>query len=198
MLKRKPPIVIIAADVFGVTPELGQLVQALGITEATFVSPHPFTRTFRSEAEGYASFMAAGGVEAYAGHLGRVLAARDYTFDFALGFSAGASALWLRLADAALEPRLPGRAILYYGSRIRDDAHLRPRRQTRLVFAEREASFDPAPLAQKLRAAGNDAVLIPGSAHGFMNPRSPGYDAAISTRELAALRAQIHTPPPRQ
>jgi len=198
MLKRKPPIVVIAADVFGVTPELGQLVQALGITEATLVSPQQSTRTFTSEAEGYAAFMAGGGVEAYARHLGRVFAARDDAFDFALGFSAGASALWLCLADAALEPRLPRRAALYYGSRIREHAHLRPRRQTRLVFAEGEASFDPAPLVQKLRAVGNLAVLIPGSAHGFMNPRSHGYDAGICARETAALRAQIHTQPPRQ
>ena len=198
MFKHKPPIVVIAADVFGVTPELGQLVQALGIPEATLISPHPFTRAFRSEAEGYASFMAAGGVEAYAKHLGSVFAARDYTFDFALGFSAGASALWLCLADAALEPRLPRRAVLYYGSRIREHAHLRPRRPARLVFAEHEASFDPAPLVLKLRAAGNDAALIPGSAHGFMNPLSQGYDGALYNSELAALRAQIHTPPPRQ
>jgi len=181
---------LIAADVFGATPELGQLAQALG-ADATLVSPHPSTRTFRSEAEGYAAFMRHGGVEAYAKHIGTTLAARNVVFDLALGFSAGASALWLCLADARLEPWLPKRAELYYGSRIREHAHLDPRRNTRLIFAEQEASFDPRGLALRLRALGPDANVVPGSVHGFMNPLSPGYDPQRAAQETERIKALL-------
>ncbi|MBI5519889.1 MAG: hydrolase [Desulfovibrio sp.] len=184
------PRVLIAADVFGVTPELGRFAGAIGAA-ATLASPHPFNRSFRSEAEGYASFMASGGVVPYAEHLAGILAGRPFHFDLAIGFSAGASALWLCLADARLEPRLPRRAVLYYGSRIRDHADLEPRRHARLVFAEREASFDPCALAAALRQRGGRAVVLPGTAHGFMNPRSAGYDEELATAEAEGIRALL-------
>jgi len=207
--------ILVAADVFGITPELCQSFSPLEAafmpskrrifgrkrhdrhqTEAeeltiTLVSPHACNRTFRDEAEGYANFMAEGGVAAYAEHIGRTLLARRRVFDVALGFSAGATALWLCLADSKLEPWLPKRAELYYGSRIRVHAHLEPRRQARLIFAEKEASFDPAELVERLRGLGHNALVIPGSAHGFMNVLSPGYDAALHKAELARIQALL-------
>jgi Dienelactone hydrolase and related enzymes len=189
------PTLLVATDVYGLTPEVRALAEALGIA-ATFVSPHADGRIFADEPEAYAAFAAAGGVAAYAENVRRALASAPCPFTFALGFSAGASALWLCLAEAALAPHLPQRAVLYYGSRIREHAALRPRCQTRLVFAAREASFDPAPLADALRQSGLDAAVIPGSAHGFMNPRSPGGDAALRAAELKRLRA-FFAPSPR-
>lgn len=186
MFARKHSSIIVATDVFGITPELYDLVQAL-TENAVIVSPHLGTRTYRNEAEGYASFMEQGGVEGYARHISGAIAARAVTFDLALGFSAGATALWLCLADWRLEPHLPRRATLYYGSRIREHAHLKLRRPARLVFAEREASFDPGPLAETLRQSGFEADVIPGSTHGFMNPLSPGYDARLYAKEMRKI-----------
>lgn len=186
--------ILIAADIFGVTPELGQLAHALGST-ATLASPHPFTRSFRSEAEGYASFIENGGVAAYARYLGKIMTAREFCFELALGFSAGASALWVCLAEANLEPWLPKRAELYYGSRIRDYSGLAPRRQARLTFAEHEASFDAPALAEQLRRLGHNALVLPGSRHGFMIPRSAGYDEALATREIDRLQALLEVGP---
>jgi len=186
----KRPTLIIATDVFGVTPELGKLAQALG-ADATLVSPHPYTTAFRTEADGYAALMARGGVEAYAKHIRATLAARRTVFDLALGFSAGASALWLCLADADLAPWLPKCAELYYGSRIRDHAHLAPRRNARLIFAEKEASFDPRGLALRLRSLGQNAEVLPGSAHGFMNPLSPGHDPVLAAQETGRIKALL-------
>jgi len=182
------PALLLATDVFGITPEVLALAEALG-AEATLVSPHRETISFRSEAEGYAAFVQAGGVAAYAAHVCDVLAAQGVSFDLALGFSAGASALWLCLAKAA--PWLPKRAELYYGSRIREHADLTPRCPTRLVFAEREASFDPAALAQRIRRRNLQAEIRPGSAHGFMNPLSPGFNATLCATELTRLQTLL-------
>jgi dienelactone hydrolase len=184
------PTLLIAADIFGLTPELGLLAQTFD-ADTTVVSPHPCATAFRTEAEGYAAFMARGGVAAYAKHIGATLSASQTVFDLALGFSAGASALWLCLADAGLEPWLPTRAELYYGSRIRDHADLEPRRHVRLIFAEREASFDPSALARLLCARGRNAEVLPGSAHGFMNPLSAGYDHGLAGREAQRIKALL-------
>lgn len=186
--------ILIAADIFGVTPELGQLARALG-SGVTLASPHPFTRSFRTEAEGYASFMEHGGVAAYSKYLNGLMTGRGFCFELALGFSAGASALWVCLADANLEPWLPKRAELYYGSRIREHADLSPRRQARLTFAEHEDSFDAPALAERLRGLGHNALVLPGSRHGFMNPRSTGYDEALATKEIHRLQTLLEAGP---
>lgn len=185
-MPHRSPALLVASDVFGVTPELRAWTADLGLA-AVFASPHANGESFADERRAYAAFMAGGGVSAYAETLRGMLAQAPSPFACALGFSAGASALWLCLAEQAAWT--PGRAALYYGSRIREHAHLRPRCATRLAFAEREASFDPAPLAAQLASAGLDAAVIPGSAHGFMNPRSSGFDTSLCADETGRLRA---------
>lgn len=192
MPERKRPTLVVAADVFGATDDLRRFAASLA-PDAMVVSPHADGRVFADEAQGYAALMAQGGVQAYARRLATELTARPPR-QLAVGFSAGASALWFCLCVPEFCPRIamPEHAALYYGSRIREAAHLRPRAMTtRLVFAEREASFDPAPLAATLSAAGLDASVIPGSAHGFMNPLSAGYDARLCAKEKAKLAALL-------
>jgi len=187
----KRPALLLATDIFGHTPQVQAFARQLGGT-ARIVSPYGDERPhFASEMEGYAAFTARGGVAAYAKHIGTTLAARQTVFGLALGFSAGASALWLCLADAGLEPWLPTQTELYYGSRIRDHAHLEPRRQVRLIFAEQEVSFDPSALARLLCARGLNAEVLPGSAHGFMNPLSLGYDHSLAGREAQRIKALL-------
>lgn len=186
---RQAPLlrVLIATDIFGHTPEVQDLARRLGAA-TRIVSPYGGERPrFGSEMEAYAAFSARTSVEKFAGELATRLS--EVPFDLALGFSAGASALWLCLAQAA--PWLPGQALLYYGSRIRDAAALTPACPTRLVFAEREASFDPAGLVHQLKERGLDARLVAGSAHGFMNPLSPGHDPALAAQELARIRTLL-------
>ncbi|HWR02609.1 MAG TPA: hydrolase [Humidesulfovibrio sp.] len=183
------PALLLATDIFGHSPEAQALAHEFG-PAVRIVSPYAGERPrFGSEMEAYAAFSARTSIEKYAEELAAQLRARP--FDLALGFSVGASALWLCLAEASLAYSLPRRAILYYGSRIRQYSRLKPACSTRLVFAEREAAFDPSELAARLRAQGNDASVIPGSAHGFMNPLSPGYDARLAGREIAAIKALL-------
>jgi hypothetical protein len=81
--------------------------------------------------------------------------------------------------------------VLYYGSRIREHQGLRPAGDVRLVFAEQEAAFDPAGLVEVLRARGIAAELLPGTAHGFMNRLSQGWDATAYLAEIGRLRGLI-------
>lgn len=187
---RRSPTLLLATDIFGHTPEMQAFSRQIGGQiggQARVVSPYGHERPrFSGEMEAYGAFQAAGGVEAYARTLASLLA--DRAWDLAVGLSAGASALWIALAQASTLPR---RSVLYYGSRIREHAHLRPAGDVRLIFAEREASFAPAPLACELARAGYDASVLPGTSHGFLNPLSPGFDAGVRDAEIVRLRGLL-------
>jgi len=186
MPARKRPALLLVADIFGHTPDLQALTRQFGAT-TRILSPYGDDRPrFASEMEAYAAFTARSGIAMYAEAAREALAKAPRPFDLAVGFSVGATALWLCLAET--NPWLPIKTVLYYGSRIREHADLTPACPTRLVFAQREASFDPQPLAESLRQSGFEAEVIPGSAHGFMNPLSPGFDAELYAAELAALQ----------
>lgn len=188
---RKPSLsILLATDIFGHTPEMQAFARMVG-GQAKIVSPYGHDRPrFTSEVEAYGAFQAGGGVETYARALAPLLAGGPW--DLAVGMSAGASALWMALGLALSQATAaPRRTVLYYGSRIRDLRHLRPAGDIRLIFAEREASFDPAPLAAELAAAGYDARVLPGTAHGFLNPLSPGFDAAARDAEIVRLRSLL-------
>lgn len=194
MRAKTHPTVFLATDVFGVTDEVRTLERQFPARVVT-LSPYPDAVAFADEQEGYAAFMEAGGVTAYARRVAEGLRSgvpsQSKACDLAIGFSAGATALWLCLAESGLDAHLPRRTELYYGSRIRDHASLRPRRPVRLIFAEREASFDPVVLAAQLRGQGVEAAVLPGTAHGFMNPLSPGFDPHVMASEVHRLRALL-------
>lgn len=189
-------LVLFVTDIFGHTPEAQALARQLG-GSARIVSPYGGDRPrFASEMEAYAAFSAASSVEHYAKAVAGELARARY--DLAVGFSAGAAALWLALGMTmwrALDkaPAPPAHAVLYYGSRIRQHAELRPAGNTLLIFAEREASFNPVELVASLRAGGINAVVLPGTAHGFMNRLSPGWDEATCAAEITRLRGLLCT-----
>jgi len=185
----KHPTLLIATDIFGHTPDVQAFARQLGGT-ARIVSPYGTERPrFASEMEAYAAFSSRTSITKYSEDVSARL--RGQAFDLALGFSAGASALWICLGHVA--PWLPKRAELYYGSRIRDHMNLRPCCPTRLIFAAQEASFDPEDLALRLCALGHDAKVILGSAHGFMNPLSTGYDEALAAKETQRLKELLNT-----
>lgn len=185
------PNLLLATDIFGHTPEVQALARQLG-GAARIASPYgDERRRFVSEMEAYAAFSAQTDIAGYAELLRARL--RERPCDLALGFSVGATALWLCLAQPA--PWLPKRAMLYYGSRIREHAQLSPLCPTRLIFAEGETAFDPASLVQRLCARGLQAELLPGSRHGFMNPLSPGHDQLLAARETVRLRAILNAAP---
>lgn len=193
-----PLKLLVAADVFGATPELAALAAALPGT-ATVVSPYAGAQPeFAREEDAYAAFIDHGGIDAYAARLAQAIGAAPPRA--LVGFSAGASAAWVALARCGAAVEL---AVLFYGSRIRDFAGLAPACPVKLIFAEHEKSVDAGKLAARLRRPGVDAEIVPGTRHGFMNARSPGYDPVAlqaNMRKVADLLAalpQPSSPPPR-
>jgi dienelactone hydrolase len=176
--------ILVTADIHGHTPELQTLVDDC-CPGAQVLSPWagegcPFAR----EAEAHAAFLAAGGLESYAARLTQVIA---QTPVFILGFSVGATAAWLYAAQPQSHPA--SRGMLFYGSRIRYYRELNPHFPVQLIFAEREAAFDSAALAANLARPDIRIEIVPGTAHGFMNPLSPGF----SQQALSIYRERLHS-----
>ena len=179
-----PATLLLATDVFGNTPAVAGLVRQLAVPTLV-VSPFGGKpRSFRSEQEAYQAFLAEGGVAAYAQLLHAALLQQP-ELRFAIGFSAGASALWLNSPDDVMANVL--QTVLFYGSRIRDHRTLQPQSPVRLIFAQQEAAFDAAELTQDLRARGHQAELASGTRHGFMNSYSRGSNIAAQTRYMTQL-----------
>jgi dienelactone hydrolase len=174
--------VLVLTDIFGVTPEL---VTLAGRFTASPILLSPYREQhdcFSDEQDAYRSFQHNGGLEAYLERINPVL--QREKVDACVGFSAGATAAWRAACDE--NSNLPP-AILFYGSRIRDYACLRPHSPVELIFAEEEAHFSVAPLAACLADAGCPVSVWPGTKHGFMNMRSSGFDAQAMEAGLRAV-----------
>ncbi|MFZ6843762.1 hypothetical protein [Undibacterium sp. RuTC16W] len=192
--------VIIATDVFGNTPAVASLVRSLE-HPCLIVSPHDEQDHsgvhYRSEQSAYQAFISRGGLARYRDKLDRVIQKQQTEHRnipcITIGFSAGASALWL-LAATETAYHID-QMVLFYGSRIRDYTHLQPRCPARLIFAAHEAAFDPLTLTQQLRQQGQPAELIANTSHGFMNPYSGGFcvkTQSLFLEELARLIRLAH------
>lgn len=180
-----PPVLLIVTDVFGNTPAIASFARQFSVP-CLIASPFSGEKTqYPAETLAYHAFIAEGGVGAYAEHLSQLIAVNQSSLRYAIGFSAGASALWLNSANPFMSSLQ--QTILFYGSRIRDYRDVQPACPTRLIFAEQEAAFEPAELVADLRQRNHDAELVKGSKHGFMNPYSAGFCLKTQERFMKEL-----------
>jgi len=158
--------VLIVTDVFGFTPAVASLVRTLACP-CTIISPYSeASQYFKTEQIAYQAFLAEGGVAGYSQKILNYLQNNPEQFssdcssgvNFGIGFSAGASALWVASSDPQFAHFQEN--ILFYGSRIRDHQEIMPVCPTRLIFAEHETAFDASTLTQQLRARGHQAELV--------------------------------------
>lgn len=174
--------IIVANDIHGITAEVATLLAPLGVTKmlspwAGDVCPP------QDEHAAVTMFLQGGGIPAYAKRIADAVAKERAIL---IGFSVGATSLWHYVATQDCHPE--SRAILYYGSRIRDALELVPRCKTNLIFAEYEASFDPASLLTRLDDTMTSCEILPGASHGFMNPLHARFDADLAASQIASFR----------
>lgn len=177
--------ILVATDIHGCTNALRAQLSTLG--EPIIASPWSGDgRPYANEQQAVAAFHENDGLSVYERKIAELVDGRAV---FLIGFSVGATTLWRYVASAQCNPGC--RAVLYYGSRIRDFVGLRPRCPTSLVFAEHEASFDPATIVPALARSDVDCTVMRGTRHGFMNPASPNYRADIARDQLERLSGAI-------
>lgn len=175
-------ILLVASDIFGKTPELSHWLKPIAHTcNATLqlLSPYPespdasamLTHSGTTDAMAYQHFLASGGLEAYRQKLQQQLAcfAEPVT---AIGFSAGAAALW----QLAAQPNSGiGRLIAFYGGQIRNFSTLQPLIATTCIWSE-EPHFDVAALHHQLKQQPLVSSALTSYQHGFINPYSAGFN----------------------
>ena len=152
--------IIIATDIHGINDELRALFQDLG-QEIKFLSPWPGEGSpYDNEQEAVAAFQAANGLEKYQQQIAKET---DNAPAILIGFSVGATALWLHSSSQLCHPQ--SRAHLYY-----------------------EASFQPANIIANLTHPHVNCTIIAGTRHGFMNPHSPNFREDLAQQEVATIR----------
>ena len=126
--------------------------------------------SFASDEQAYQTFLQQGGMQAYVDKLQQQLQLMTQPY-LALGFSAGAAALW-QLA-ALPQPGLQ-RLICCYGGQIRHQPQLVPQVPVQLIWAE-ERHFCVSALHQLLLNKPQISSELTPWSHGFANPLSAGY-----------------------
>ncbi len=171
--------IIIAPDIFGITPSLNKLVKNLSKQAAVaIIDPyHGEEMAFEDEEQAYQAFLDEGGLDVYTEQLKVILTYIEQPVVL-IGFSAGASALW-RLTDKKLG--LHARHFIgFYPGQIRHHMDVEPHIPTTLLMPKQEAHFDLQAVIKQLPASESLCVTQFDLAHGFMNPASAGYDKQAS------------------
>jgi dienelactone hydrolase len=180
--------VFIATDIFGRTDAIEGLAQQfaeqdVAVTVVTPYAGHTF-RHFPDERTAYSAFLEECGHARYADILLTSIHATDARV-LAIGFSAGASALW-HISDGAARLSLH-HIIGFYPSQIRHALHIIPSCPVTLIFPCREAHFHLEPIMHRVSQLPHVACLKTGYLHGFMNPLSCHYSPHAATKCLRVL-----------
>jgi len=178
---------LVATDIFGETAELlDWLMPVVEAADLTLQVVSPYTMPFTNpsslpasavnpecspDQHAYQRFVQQGGIDAYAKKLQLNFDAQHEEF-IALGFSAGAAALW----QLAAKPQLWLKQLLgFYGGQIRHCSELQPLVSTTLIWAQ-EAHFDVDQLHRQLQQTTFVHSNLTPYQHGFINPLSVGYN----------------------
>ncbi len=174
----------IVSDVFGLTDCLEEFSDYF--PESIIVDPYDGQKHhFLNEEEAYGYFMQNCGIEGYTDVLLSAIGS-DGCGSRIIAFSAGASAAW-NISDKFTDI---AEIVCFYGSRIRDNADIKPLCPVKLIFPAYEKSFDVSALSEKLKRRINVTVERIVYLHGFMNRLSVNFD---ETGYLKYLNHLTHT-----
>lgn len=179
--------VLVFTDIFGLCSGLSRLLADLRQSGATLHLVDPYqgkTQQFADEEQAYAAYTAICGHDAYAALAAEALQHSSQPFDLAIGFSAGATALWRALAET--DSSKLKQAILFYPGQLHRHLALKPQVATQVIFGHSEPHFAVADICQQLQQQGVTAISTP-YAHGFINPASKAFDEVGYQQYLALL-----------
>ncbi|WP_333609500.1 dienelactone hydrolase family protein [Arsukibacterium sp.] len=179
---------LIVTDIFGVCIGLSRLLQDLAAvaSRVQLVDPyHGQAQHFADEQQAYAAYSAQCGHNAYGQCVASALQTATAPFDFAIGFSAGASALWRALAQADADT--VKQAILFYPGQIYQHLALTPQLPVQVVFGHSEPHFAVADICSQLQQQPGVTAVSTNYAHGFMNPASQAFSEAGYQQQLSKL-----------
>ncbi|CAM5224566.1 hypothetical protein [Alishewanella longhuensis] len=171
---------LIVTDIFGQCHGLQQLLSALAAPARQFTVLDPYQggmqQNFSSEQQAYAAYTIQCGHEQYAKLVAGHLSSSQKPISLAIGFSAGATALWRALADESCSNK-PQQAVLFYPGQIYKHLDLVPKIPVKVIFGASEPHFTVAELCLVLAQKPKVEAVVTPYGHGFMNPASLAFNA---------------------
>lgn len=167
---------IVVADIFGRTDVFVELAGELGKSYQMVELLDPYPRGhhgFADEKEAYSYFKDNVGLEEYSHKLAELLAPEKHAACHVVGFSVGASALWLNSDKPLYHPQT--KLFGFYSSQVRNYRHIKPQIETTLFFPKQEDHFDVGALIQELKTYRGVSCYQTDYLHGFMNKKSLNY-----------------------
>lgn len=176
--------VLVVSDIFGRCDGLQCLCADLASVDSQIRIIDPYQgkfQRFADEAAAYAAFTEQCGHVAYTELVQQAL---QHQVDIAIGFSAGATALWRGLGDKATQVKL---ARLYYPGQLHLHQNLVPNLPTQLFFGATEHHFNVDDIVRHL--GGHNQVYTEKTPwqHGFMNPSSTSFSNEAYQQHLHQL-----------
>lgn len=167
---------LLVTDIFGHCCGSKRLQQDLAQANISVQTVDPYQgkpQQFADEQQAYAAYSAQCGHDVYAAAVAEILSNSPQPFDLAIGFSAGATALWRALAtsnSAAVK-----QAVLFYPGQIHQHLALTPAVPVQVIFGHSEPHFAVNDMCRQLHHKGISAISTPYT-HGFLNPASSAFN----------------------
>lgn len=180
---------LIVSDIFGQCQGLRQLLQDLAAPNCTIRVLDPYQgqrQSFSDEQQAYHAYTECCGHEHYVSLVRQTLAEYTDPLAVAIGFSAGASALWRALAENSASKVL--QAVLFYPGQIQPYLTLSPRAPVQVIFGACEPHLDVRKACAALSKLPGVQASSTAWQHGFMNPASKAYSEAGYQQQLQRLR----------
>lgn len=181
--------IAIITDIFGVCSGLQRLAHDLAASNLTISITDPYQQqpqSFVDEREAYATYCELCGHDRY---VSLVVSASQRPVDLAIGFSAGASALWRALCTpAAVNIK---QAMLFYPGQIYQHLKLTPEQPTAIIFGSSEPHFSVDAMLQLLSEKPAVSVIKTPYQHGFMNPPSVAFNEAGYQHYLETIKSKL-------
>ncbi|HSG51910.1 MAG TPA: hypothetical protein VLA40_07355 [Rheinheimera sp.] len=177
--------VLVVSDIFGRCDGLQCLCADLASVNSQFRIIDPYQglfQRFATEEEAYAAFTEQCGHAAYTELVQKAL---QQKVDIAIGFSAGASALWRSLGDNAGQAK---QARLYYPGQLHFHLDRVPQLPMQLVFGATEHHFNVDDLLLQLANDSHVCVEKTPWQHGFMNLASASFSHEGYQQQVLQLK----------
>lgn len=179
---------IAVTDIFGKTQCFEELLNDISPNYSSIevVDPYNGERIdFRDEDEAYKHFLKVMGVEQYSKHLNQKLIGKENVEQLLLGFSVGASAVWLISETLKLHKKTKG--VCFYSSQVRKYLHMEPKIGIDFFFSKSEPTYDINAVASRLSCKENVNCYETDYFHGFMNKKSPNFNQVGYEKYLERL-----------
>lgn len=184
------PNLLIVSDIFGQCQGLQQLLQDLAAPDCSIRVLDPYqgqSQSFSDEPQAYQAYTECCGHEHYASLVRQALAEYTDPLALAIGFSAGASALWRALAKPGTSQ--VQQAVLFYPGQIQPYLALNPSAPVHVIFGASELHFDVRAACAVLSQQPGVQASSTAWQHGFMNPVSKAYSEPGYRQYLGLLKA---------